>query len=140
MRTFLLYVSLLLACLRPAVAAAQSTFPSAEGERARYTAVVEMPRGYISGVCILLREGGDVKGCLFNEFGLSAIDFTYNIKKDKVKLHSVMAMFDKWYIRRVLRRDLRELAHRLQKGETTYRDEKYKIDYRFTPLPDETAQ
>lgn len=120
-------------------AQAQKTFPTEDGERTRYAATIEMPKGYISGVCIMLRESDDcVKGCFFNEFGISAIDFTYIPSKEKVKLHSVIAMLNKWYIRRVLRKDLRELIHCLQKGTTTYRDEKYKIDYRFTLLPDET--
>lgn len=113
---------------------AQTTFPQGEGDRARFSATVEMSRGYLSGVCVLLREGDEVRGCLFNEFGISAIDFTYSVRKDKVRLHSVIAMLDRWYIRRVLKKDLRELMHRLQQGETTYRDERYKIDYRFTPL------
>lgn len=119
---------------------AQSVFPHTDGERTRYAATIEMQRGYLSGICILLREGDTIKGSLFNEFGISAIDFTYYINKDKVKLHSMLPMLDKWYMHRVLRHDLCELFHRLQEGETSYRNEHHKIDYQFIPLPNETDQ
>lgn len=138
MRNYLLSVSLLLFVALQA--AAQATFPKADGERVRYNAMVEMPKGYLSGVCILLREGNEVRGSFFNEFGISAIDFTYLIDKDKVKLHSVIAMLNKWYIKRVLKKDLRELLNRLQQGETSYRDERHKIDYRFMPMNHETDE
>lgn len=138
MRNFLLSVScLLLVCL---AASAQTAFPQTEGERVKYNAVVEMPKGYLSGVCVLLREGNEVRGCFFNEFGISAIDFTYRLDKDKVKLHNVIAMLNKWYVKRVLKKDLRELVHRLQQGKNSYRDERYKIDYLFTPTTDETDE
>lgn len=138
MRNFLLSVSLLM--LAGVQAVAQTAFPEADGGRMRYNAVVEMPKGYLSGVCILLHEGNEVRGSFFNEFGISAIDFTYRTDKDKVKLHSVIAMLNKWYIKRVLRKDLRQLLHRLQQGETSYRNERYKIDYRFMPMNDETDE
>lgn len=137
MRTFLLSASLWLSVLG---AAAQTPYPTADGDRARYTATIEMQRGYLSGVCVLLREGDDVKGCLFNEFGLTALEFTYSTTKNKVKLHSVLPMLDKWYIRRVLRRDLREVMHRLAEGQTAYEDTRYHITYTFTPLTDEAQQ
>lgn len=138
MRNFLLSVSLLM--LAGVQAVAQTAFPETDGGRMRYNAVVEMPKGYLSGVCILLHEGNEVRGSFFNEFGISAIDFTYRTDKDKVKLHSVFAMLNKWYIKRVLRKDLRQLLHRLQQGETSYRNERYKIDYRFMPMNDETDE
>lgn len=131
-RTFSLWISLLfLACQG---LWAQAAFPSAEGERARYAVYIELPRSYISGVCILLHDGTDVKGSIFNEFGISAMDFAYRPLKDKVKLLSVQKMLDKWYIRKRLKRDLRELVHVLQQGGTRYVDEKYHITFQLTPL------
>ena len=131
-RTFSLWISLLfLACQG---LWAQAAFPSAEGERARYAVYIELPRSYISGVCILLHDGTDVKGSIFNEFGISAMAFAYRPQKDKVKLLSVQKMLDKWYIRKRLKRDLRELVHVLQQGGTRYVDEKYHITFQLTPL------
>jgi hypothetical protein len=128
-RLYLPFISLLL-CLSVRLQA-QTTFPSAEGERVKYSAYIEMPKGYVSGICVLLKEEGEVKGSLFNEFGFTAIDFTYNPERDKIKLHSVMKMMDKWYIRKVLKKDLRQVMKALMKGESEYTNQRQHIVYRF---------
>lgn len=110
---------------------AQSTFPETEGRRIRYAASIEMPKAYLSGICVLLREGDVVRGSLVNEFGVTALDFTYHPESQKVKLHHVIKIMDKWYIRRVLRKDLAQLMLRLQQGETTYRNERHNITYQL---------
>ena len=116
--------------------------PETEGGRIRYAATIEMPKAYLSGICVLLREGNVVRGSLFNEFGVTALDFTYHPenqiatphsdhRSEKVKLHHVISMMDKWYIRRVLRKDLAQLMLRLQQGETTYHNERRHITYQL---------
>lgn len=110
---------------------AQTTFPSAEGERAKYAVYIEMPKAYVSGICVLLQEDGLIKGSLFNEFGITALDFTYNPQRDKIKLHSVMKMMDKWYIRKVLKKDLRQVMKTLKEGQTEYTNQRRHIVYRF---------
>ena len=110
---------------------AQTTFPSADGERAKYAAYIEMPKAYVSGICVLLQEDGLIKGSLFNEFGITALDFTYNPQRDKIKLHSVMKMMDKWYIRKVLKKDLRQVMKTLKEGQTEYTNQRRHIVYRF---------
>ncbi len=99
-----------------------------------------MPRAYVSGVCVLQTDGDTVRGCLFNEFGVTALDFTYDSQRQKVKLHHVVKMLDRWYIRRVLRKDLAQLMIRLQRGETQYRNERRQITYQFTPIKDEATE
>ena len=126
---YLLCISLLLAL--PISVQAQTTFPSAEGERAKYAAYIEMPKAYVSGICVLLLEDGLIKGSLFNEFGITALDFTYNPQRDKIKLHSVMKMMDKWYIRKVLKKDLRQVMKTLKEGQTEYTNQRRHIVYRF---------
>lgn len=132
MRSCLLFISLLLSVLTSRLYA-QTTFP-ADGESIRFTAYIEMEKGYVSGICILHRDGDTVHGSLFNEFGITALDFTYRLEKKKVKLHTVMPMMSKWYIRKVLKKDLRQLMTGLQNGETTWKDERYHIEYQLTPL------
>ena len=126
---YLLCISLLLAL--PISVQAQTTFPSAEGERVKYAAYIEMPKAYVSGICVLLQEDGLIKGSLFNEFGITALDFTYNPQRDKIKLHSVMKMMDKWYIRKVLKKDLRQVMKTLKEGQTEYTNQRRHIVYRF---------
>ena len=142
MRSCLLFISLLLTVAAEAAVTQQqterATFP-ADGESIRYTAYIEHrmntdKQGYVSGICILHRDGNTVHGSLFNEFGITALDFTYRLEKKKVKLHTVMPMMNKWYIRKVLKKDLRQLMTGLQNGETTWKDERYHIEYQLTPL------
>ena len=133
---FLLCVSLL--TVLSSRLQAQTYFPSSEGECIRYTAHIEMPKGYISGICMLQKEGDVVKGCLFNEFGITALDFTYQPNQGKVKIHHLVAMMDKWYIRKVLRKDLVHLMRNLQTGKTCYINQRRHIQYRFTPDSDST--
>lgn len=142
MRSCLLFISLLLTVAAEAAVTQQqterATFP-ADGESIRYTAYIEHrmntdKQGYVSGICILHRDGDIIHGSLFNEFGITALDFTYRLEKKKVKLHTVMPMMNKWYIRKVLKKDLRQLMTGLQNGETTWKDERYHIEYQLTPL------
>ena len=138
-RLYLPFISLLL-CLSVRLQA-QTTFPSAEGERAKYSAYIEMPKGYVSGICVLLKEEGVVKGSLFNEFGFTALDFTYLPSKNKVRLHSVMSALDHWYIRRILRRDLRQIIPNLLGAPSQSFNLKIsQISYSFTPLPNDPEE
>ena len=137
MLRYLLCISLLTSIT---TAHAQVMFPSYEGERVRYSTYIEMSRGYISGVCILVNVEGIIKGSIFNEFGITALDFSYDHRRQKTHLNSVIAMMDKWYIRRVLKKDLTQLMLRLQQGEYCYRNERQNITYQFTPTADEVTQ
>lgn len=137
MRNFLLSVSLLCASMLVLRVTAQTTFPMSNGDRIKYSAAIEMEKGYLSGVCMLLNSDGKIKGSFFNEFGVSAMDFTYDSRKQKTKLHNVISMLNKWYIRRVLKKDLSALMQCLRDGKTSYRDERYNINYNFIPLTDE---
>ena len=110
------------------------TLPSNEGERARYGVQIDVKKAYISGMCGMLFENGKLKASVVNEFGLSAMDFEYNPQKDKVKIINVIKKLDHWYIKRVLKRDLRILIHNLRQGINKYENTKYEITYTFQPL------
>ena len=105
----------------------------------KYSAMIELPKAYLSGVCILKTENDTITGCIFNEFGISAIEFVRYPGKKKAKILSVIKMLDKWYIKRVLNRDIAHVIDNLQKGEGQYRDERYKISYKFIPISDDHA-
>lgn len=121
-------------------AQSQSLYPHGDGDKVRTSAMIEMPKGYVSGICVMYNDGECVKASIFNEFGISAIDFIYDLKKDKVNLESVIRMLDKWYIRKLLKSDLRRVMHCLQQDKGEYRNEKYKIDYKFSLLNDDTEE
>ena len=122
--------------------AQQSIFPSEEGDRAKYTTQIDFNKGYLSGIAILAYMDGCIKGSVFNEFGVSAMTFAYHPNKNKVKIISVTGSLNKWYIKRILKKDLLQLMEVLKKGGTTYENQKYHITYSFNPLdmPDETME
>lgn len=114
---------------------AQATFPLNVGDKAKYAATIETPKAYLSGICMMYHdENNEIKGSIFNEFGISAIDFSYIEEKDKIKLHHVTKIMNKWYIKKVLRHDLRELIHQLKQGNDNYRNDRYHLSYQFTPM------
>jgi hypothetical protein len=106
---------------------------------AKYSAMIELPKAYLSGVCVMKTENDTITGCLFNEFGISALEFVRYPGKKRAKILSVIQMLDKWYIKRVLSRDIACLLDNLQLGKDEYRDERYKINYKFTLISDDNA-
>lgn len=136
MQKFLVSISIALLSLLvlPLQAQQERHFPDSAGSKVKYNATIEMSKGYVSGVCIMANDGSVIKGSLFNEFGISAIDFTYQPDKKKVKLLSVIKILNKWYIKKVLRKDLVQVMENLSKGIYSYHDKKFKIDYNFLYL------
>lgn len=133
-RVCLIFVSLTFLTAHFSTVNAQVCFPSVQGEKAKYSAYIDMPQGYVSGVCVLFNEGTVIQGSLFNEFGITALSFSYDLKKEKIKLYSVVKLMDKWYIKKILKKDLKQLMKCLQKGESVYQNEKYHITYSFSTL------
>ena len=107
---------------------AQSLLPN-EGDSKEYQMTINMPKAYISGICVMANDGARVNGSIFNEFGLSMLSFSYLIEKDKVKILSAMKMINKWYIKRILRKDLLGVITCLQNNNTVYEDEDCDIQY-----------
>ncbi len=141
MQRYLQSISILLFFLLSMPVKSQNqVFPNSVGQKVKYNALIEMKKGYLSGICILANDGEKIKGCLFNEFGISAIDFIYNPIKKKVRLVNVIKMFDKWYIKKILKKNLVQVMECLSRGVYDYTDNRYKIDYHFKVLKDEFGE
>lgn len=112
---------------------AQSLLPN-EGDSKEYQMTINMPKAYISGVCVMANDGERVNGSIFNEFGLSMLSFSYLIEKDKVKILSAMKMINKWYIKRILRKDLLGVIKCLQNNNTAFEDTKHSINIIIEPM------
>lgn len=136
MKPFLKYVSAFSLCyiLSCSYLHAQSLLPAKDGQLVRLNASIEFSRGGMSGICAMRYDGGVMKGCLFNEFGISALDFTYRADKRKIRIEHVIKMLDKWYIKRVLRKDLVYVIDALDKGNTIYVNRKRHITYQFSAM------
>lgn len=131
MQRFSALVSALVLCL---TVWAQSPRADSLAVTSRYSAMIEMPKAYLSGVCIVKCQNDTVTGCLFNEFGISALEFTFKRGDKNARLLGVASVLDKWYIKRVLRRDLVLLYENLENGDGFYRNSRHNISYRLTPL------
>ena len=134
LRTFLFSLFLFQLSIFNCQLAKAQTLPSSEGERARYSVQIDVKKAYISGICGMLFEDGKLKASVVNEFGFSAMDFEYDTQKDKVKIINIVKKLDHWYIKRVLKRDLRILIHNLRQGIYKHENTKYEITYNFQPL------
>ena len=141
MRKYLLLISILLLSLASLTVQAQDSLIVQQaplldsiGCKTRYATTIELSKGYLSGITIMVREADVYHGVLFNEFGITALEFTYQPQTKKVELIEVIAMLDKWYIRRVLKNDLQHVMENLMKGNPTYKDEKYHISYKFSVM------
>lgn len=106
----------------------------------RYAVQIDFQKAYISGVCIMHQEDDIVSASIMNEFGVSALAYRYDRKSGKVKILNIIKQLDKWYIRRVLKKDLRAIMKLMPTDDNLkYSNQKYHIIYNFTPLNDETA-
>jgi len=106
----------------------------------RYGVLIEVDRAAISGVCIMRERDEQILGAIVNEFGVTAFGFSYKPKTGRVRVVNVIPQLDRWYIRHVLRRNIRAMmpnlmAQQLDK-EYEYYNDRYKIRYRFMPMPE----
>lgn len=107
-------------------------------------------RGHeITGICMMSQSADHgIMGTVISEFGMKAFDFIYD--NGKVQLLNIVAFLDKWYIRKVLKKDLAFILSQIDKGvdfekkprkilfkpngEVEVINSRYKIYYSFTPM------
>ena len=144
MRRFLLSVSLLLGTLP--LFAQGGFLPAAEGEKRSYAATMEFRGAAVSGICIVKHCGSEVAGSMVNEFGVKMLDFVYTLRNGKIECRNVIKMMDKWYIRKVVKADLKFLFTHDTSAETKrygltvgddgcrLENKRYDIAYEFTAM------
>lgn len=110
MRLYSVLISTMI-CLIPIFdASSQSIIESADlSHSLKYHLNIGIRKGQISGILIIKNDSTLLNGTIINEFGFSAIDFTLDRSNNKIKLQHVVKVLDKWYIKRVLRNDLKKL-------------------------------
>ena len=132
MRTCLVFISILLCFNYATESQGQQYYPLKAGDRTENNILIEMPKGYISGICVLVNDGDTINGAVINEFGITLMGFRYIIPDDKVKLASVVAVMDKWYIKKVLANDIKGLLAALRNGGNVFVDDKHNVTFTLT--------
>ena len=149
MRRCLLLSSLLLMAV--VAVAADYLLPLDEG-RQQYGVSITARGAEITGVCIVKTDAEGSRGAIVNEFGIHALDFMVSADRRKVKLLNVIAMLDRWYVRRVVKKDLRMLFNATADGEqgsgrtvtvepdgtVTLTNTRYKLKYSLKKLHEAT--
>lgn len=111
MRAFLLFLSSLVALLTFNLRANEVDSVMHTSPLQKHTFQIETSNGFVSGVLLVSENDENINGSMINEFGVSAIDFSYSKKKQKVKLLSVVSFLNKWYIKQVLKNDIKFCLH-----------------------------
>ena len=86
MRTCSVFINVLLCFLFATNTQGQQFYPRNAGDRTESNILIEMPKGYVSGICVLVNDGDTVNGAVINEFGITLLGFQYVVPDDKVKL------------------------------------------------------
>ena len=148
--SLLISLLMLLSALSVSAQDSSDSLFSFQGNTLKYNMSIQRKEMNITGICMMRRTGHDIIGSVVNEFGIKAFDFDYNIDKKKVKLNNVVGFINKWYIRKILKGDLKYLfSYGKNKEKNKNRDviigadksiemdnNKFHLKYVFTPLND----
>lgn len=134
MRTCLAFISVLLCFSYAAKAQGQQYYPRNAGDKTESNILIEMPKGYVSGICVLVNYGDTISGAVINEFGITLMGFQYVVHNDKVKMSTVVAVIDKWYIEKTLANGIKGFLAALRNGESVFVDDKHNITFTLTPI------
>ena len=112
---------------------------AAQSETIQYGMVMTARGQEVTGVCVI-EYGQDscLVGSVVNEFGVKAFDFMYD--KGKTKVLNVIKPLNKWYICRVLRRDLKIILPEISGKRELTEEQVFKRGsrtYIFTPIEQE---
>ena len=95
MRKYLLLISILLLSLASLTVQAQDSLivqqaPLSDsiGCKTRYATTIELSKGYLSGITIMVREADVYHGVLFNEFGIKHCNDLYQLYFLRLRLIS----------------------------------------------------
>lgn len=149
MKALLLFLSNIIALILFNANASTLEADSVVSDSHRYAFQIETPKAFISGILITKIQDNCIIGSLVNEFGVSAIDFSFNREKDKLKLINVVSFLNKWYIKKTLSSDLKFCIHQIyhmpwkkkhsyivekKDGSITIHNSKRNLKYIFSPL------
>lgn len=78
--------------------------------RQDFRMAIEARGAAVTGLCVLKTDStAGTRGTVTGGFGMHVLDFTLSADRRRVKLLHVLPMMNRWYVRRVVRRDLQFL-------------------------------
>ena len=154
MKSCLTLIEIWLICLIPCFSSALGalSYPAVGSDSLvsrEYQLLMQIKGQEVTGLCIINIEADNhMLGTVVNEFGVKAFDFSFSNRK--VKVFNVVAPLNKWYIKKMLRGDLRFILPHLEKrqnvvekkrrlsvlpnGDIVIHNDQYSICYTFTPM------
>lgn len=130
-----LYILFILSASIPTLVSAQNS--TVDESSYRYSVQININRAGISGVCMMREVSDNVLGAIINEFGLSMLSFNYDSDRNRARIVDIAPQLDKWYIKKVLRRDLKKIIPQITQKDIKevfrYCNVKQQIEYIFTP-------
>ena len=135
---FLLLLSSMTGRAQGQIVTDQQPLQDSIGCKMKYATTIEMPKSYLSGITLIVREAKEYRGVMFNEFGITALAFSYTPETKRIKLIHLIDMLDNWLIRRVLKQDLQRVMENLLKGVSTYKNERLHIEYTCSVMCDDS--
>ena len=140
MKRCLIFIELLLLLL-----------PCSATESKEYNLLMNARGREITAICMMnVEDDGSILGTIVTEMGIKVFDFSYTDGKTKVM--NVLASLNKWYIRKVLRKDLSFILSNIDGGKDVVykkrcmtfntdgnivvRNDKYDISYIFSIMKD----
>ncbi|WP_301869041.1 hypothetical protein [Bacteroides caecimuris] len=151
MRLSLLFLSLLISFLGAAAQEVDVRVDTLSPRRCVFD--IQMEKGHLSGILISQNQEDAIIGTMVNEFGITALSFIYAKSSEKIKFENVIGFLNKWYIKRVLKGDIKYCLHVLygmptkenknyqvsqESAMVTITNKKRKISYSFSPLVEES--
>lgn len=148
MKVFLIFLSSLFAVIF-AAKANEVDLQEYVSQFERYAFQIERTNSVVLGILITSEDNDEIRGSMINEFGVSALNLIYKKKNEKIKILNVISFLNKWYIKRVLKNDLKYCLHILYgiplKEKSNYEvvksleqtsiiNNKWHLKYTFTPL------
>lgn len=97
---------------------------------------ISHPRGEMSGLCIVRKDGGGGALSVINQFGIKAFDAIYDGRRNRIKLFNVVGPLDRCRIKRVIAKDLRPLFQVSDTSAIGITNKRYGINYKLVPLED----
>ena len=99
-----------------------------------------MPRGNLSGLCVVRVRHDRIVGAWVNEFGVQAFDLTYERQRQRIRLAHLIPPLRRFFLRRMLKKDFQTFVPHFATGQTFSHQNRHGIRYDFAPLPLDTTQ